>query len=79
MPKEKAAVWNRAIESRIKRIRLGLICCVIGAVGSVVSVEAAEKVGYFFPRHFLLFALLADAYCFCFLLWLLKRPKKESN
>jgi hypothetical protein len=70
---------NRTIESRKRRIKVGLICCVIGAVCSVVSVAAANEVGFPFPRHFLLFVLLADAYCFCVLLWLLKRLKKEST
>jgi uncharacterized membrane protein YeaQ/YmgE (transglycosylase-associated protein family) len=66
------------IEIRLRVARLGLICLGIGAVGSVVSVEIAKDVGFQFPRHFLLFVLLGDAYCACFLLWLIRRWKKGS-
>ncbi|MFZ0819992.1 MAG: hypothetical protein WAM91_07970 [Candidatus Acidiferrales bacterium] len=68
---------NRSIESRLKLIRIALTLCVVGAVGVIVSIEGAERFGFTFPRHYLLFMVLALAYCFFFLLWQLGRLKKK--
>jgi hypothetical protein len=77
--KGQVTLFDRTIEGRISRLRLGLICCVVAAVSSVVAVAGGKAVGYSFPNHFLLFILLSLAYCFCFLFWLLRRLRKQSN
>jgi ABC-type Fe3+-siderophore transport system permease subunit len=62
------------------RIRLGMICCVIGAFGLVFALTVANSIN--FPRYFRLFALVGlfgDVYGFCFFLWLLRRLKKAST
>jgi cyanate permease len=70
---------KRSIESRLRLIRFSLALCVAGAVGAVISVQAAEKFGFTFPHHFLLFLLLALAYCFFFFLWQLKRVNRKPK
>lgn len=71
-------MW-RDIETSIRRARLGLFCCVVGAVGLILSAVEAKAIGYTPFRHFLLFALLGDAYGACFFLWLLRRMKKQQS
>jgi phage-related holin len=43
------------------------------------AVRANVFGGFTFPRHFLLFLLLADVYSGCLLLWLLRRMKKQQQ
>jgi threonine/homoserine/homoserine lactone efflux protein len=68
------------IENRIRHAWIGLIGVAVAAVGLVfVAVLGRLPVGFSFPRHFLLFSLLGDAYCIGFLVWLLKRLKKQQS
>jgi uncharacterized membrane protein len=68
------------IENRIRHAWFGLICVTVAAVALVFSAVLAKLVaGFSFPRHFLLFSLLGDAYCGCFFVWMLKRLKKQQS
>ena len=69
---------NKTMSDRIRLYRLGLVCCVFGAVGAVISAAVAKEVGYPVPRHFLLLTVLGATYTFCFFLWLLKRLKRSN-
>jgi hypothetical protein len=73
------APLNRSVESRMRRIQLVMVCCVIGAVGLVV--EVAENVGYFrgYFRLLALFSLLGDVWVFFFCFWLPRRLKTGIN
>ena len=73
-------VLMATIESRIRNAQAGLVCVAAGALG-VVFLAVHLKLGgrFIFQHYFLLFILLSDAYAAGFLVWMLRRLKKEQS
>jgi len=67
---------SRSIEGRLNRLRAGLICTVVAALGTIFFVVEAARFGYQLPPRSLLVIVLGEVVPFCFFVWQLMRLKK---
>jgi len=60
----------------ISLYKLGIVCAIVGGIGTVVAVPALKSNGVPVPPYFLPFAIATDIYCALFLAWRMRKLKK---